>query len=354
MSEAPDLDVRPHPKQTGYGIGVIGCGWVARNYQLPAYRHAGFNVVAAADIAPRALNTVCDEFDIKRRFDDFREMLKLPGVDIVEINVPAFNRAEIVARCARAGKHLLVQKPFARSMAEGRLMVEAARQAGVKLAVNSHYRWLNVFRAAHLLVQGGWIGEPYHIHSWMFGNQDDVYVHEMPERRWNASLEDFMQIEWGAHHHDYLRFWTGQEPIEVYARGTRRPGQNFRGEMAYTMVLGFQSGLDAAFVFNQASVAPHGGMGFRIEGTEGMIAGEAFSRLSLYSRRLGQQPAIYEYDENPTPDSYIGTMGDLMDAITEDREHVSSGQDNLNTVRSYLAALESERLGRPVKLSEIT
>jgi len=120
------------------------------------------------------------------------------------------------------------------------------------------------------------------------------------------------------------------------------------------MVLGFQSGLDAAFVFNQASVAPHGGMGFRIEGTEGMIAGEAFSRLSLYSRRLGQQPAIYEYDENPTPDSYIGTMGDLMDAITEDREHVSSGQDNLNTVRSYLAALESERLGRPVKLSEIT
>ncbi len=52
-------------------------------------------------------------------------------------------------------------------------------------------------------------------------------------------------------------------------------------------------------------------------------------------------------------DSYLGTMGDLMDAITDDRPHISSGEDNLNTVRAYLAGYKSYRERRLVYTDEI-
>ncbi|MFQ6042604.1 MAG: Gfo/Idh/MocA family protein, partial [Candidatus Poribacteria bacterium] len=184
MSEKPELDVRPHPKKTDYGIGIIGCGWVVKNYHLPAYRARGLNVVAVADLKQEELDFVREKFGIEKCFRDYREMLELREVEIIDLSIRAFGRVEIVEHCAEAGKHLLVQKPFARSMDEGRAMVAATNRAGVKLGVNSHYRWLNVFRGAWQLIQQGTIGTPYYISEEMVGDQDYVYYHVMLDRRW--------------------------------------------------------------------------------------------------------------------------------------------------------------------------
>jgi len=356
VAAKPDLDVRPHPKKTDYGIGIIGCGWVVKNYHLPAYRACGLNVVAVADLKQEELDFVRDRFEIERGFLDYREMLELPEVEIIDLSTQAFGRQEIVEHCAQAGKHLLVQKPFARSLDEGRSMVAAANRAGVKLGVNSHYRWLNVFRAAWQLIRQGLIGEVYYLSEEMLGNQDHIYWHVMPDRRWNAGLDDFMNIEWGAHHFDFLRFWTGETPASVYCTGTRRPGQNFRGPMAMSFSVTFPSGAVACLALNQTTVHGSGHWRFRIEGTKGAIEGHPFSTIRLLSKDFGEEWIEWDLtlpDDRVRNDSYLGTMGDLMDAITDDRPHISSGEDNLLTVRSYLAGYRSYRERRVVYTDEI-
>jgi predicted dehydrogenase len=344
-------------KKRDYGIGVIGAGWVFHNYHMPAYRRAGFNVVAVSDIRDEALERARKTWGIERTFKDYHEMLELDEIDIVDIATPTFGRAQIVKDVAEAGKHMLVQKPFTRSYREGVEMVQAAEKAGVKLGVNSHYRWLYAFRAAHTLIKRGLIGEPFLIYTEIIGNQDYLYYHVMPERRWNAELDDFLTVEWGAHHFDYLRFWTNKEPVKVYYTGTKMPGQNFKSDMVCIISVDFPGPLRAAFIFNQVTQVNESKFEFRIEGTDGVIRG-SYGWIELCEKKNPSQWLRWSFEDIPFEEqrdySYIGTMGDLMNAITENREHISSGRDNLNTVRAYLAAKKSAIEGRPVRIEEIT
>lgn len=353
----PEVDYKFHPgAKMDYNIGIIGMGWVASNYHMPAYKLANFNVVAIADINEQTLKSAQERWGIAKGFANYQDMLDLDEVEIVDVATRTFNRVPIVVDCAEAGKHLLVQKPFARRYQEGLEMVEAAEKAGVKIGINSHYRWIPAFRGAYSLIKQGYIGKPYYIVDEMSGNQDDAYYHGMPERKWNANLDDFMQVEWGAHHFDFVRFWTGMEPTTVYCSGMRSPVQNFKGEMICSYILDFPEGLQAVFLLNQANKFPDGYFHFRIEGTDGVIKGNGGVHLELYSRQLGDRWWTWDLETSPgagMPDTYIATMGDLMNAITEDKEHISSGRDNLNTVKAYLAGVLAERLRRPVRPAEV-
>lgn len=206
------------------------------------------------------------------------------------------------------------------------------------------------------LIKRGCVGEPFLIYTEMIGNQDYVYYHVMPERKWNAELDDFLTVEWGAHHFDYIRFWTGKEPIRVYCTGTKMPGQNFKSDMVAIISVDFSGPLRAALIFNQVTQINGGKFEFRIEGTDGVIRG-SYSRVELCEKRNPSRWLRWSFESIPFEEqrdySYIGTMGDLMNSITENREHTSSGRDNLNTVRACLAAKKSAMEGRPVSLEEI-
>lgn len=138
----PELNIRPHPKKTDYGIGILACGWVVKTAHLLAYRRCGFNLVGVADLREEELAFARSQFGIQHSFTDFHDLLARPEVAIIDVCTQTFGRAELVEAGAVAGKHVLVQKPFARSIADGMRRVAACNRAGVKLGVNSHYRWL--------------------------------------------------------------------------------------------------------------------------------------------------------------------------------------------------------------------
>jgi len=332
-------------------------GWVASNYQLPAYKKAGFNVVAICDKNEDILEIAEKKFAIKKAFTDYHKLLELKEVEIVDICTRATpSRVKIVKDVAKAGKHLLVQKPFARAYKDGLAMVQTAEKGGVKLGVNSHYRWIPAFRGAWSLLRQGYVGEPYLIVDELWGDMDDHYYSVWPERRWNAKIDDFIQVEWGAHHFDFIRFWAGREPISVYCSGTRNPKQNFEGEMICSYILEFPGALRAVIVINQVNKFKEGFFNFRIEGSEGVIRGRSPNYLELYSNQCGDKWWKWELQTDLSfglPESYKGTMGDLMNAITESREHISSGRDNLKTIKAYLAGILSEKEKCPVNPAEI-
>lgn len=145
------------------GWGIVGCGWVARDFVAPGIT-ASFNGRLAALFDPdrgameRLAGSLRSGGDAPSMHADLGALLADPAVDAVYVATPNDRHAPIVASCAEAGKHVLCEKPMATTLDEARAMVSACERAGVTSATAFDQR----FHAAHLrlreLVTSGSLG----------------------------------------------------------------------------------------------------------------------------------------------------------------------------------------------------
>jgi predicted dehydrogenase len=349
------LDPRDFP------IGMIGVGRIANQRQIPAYRNAGLRIAAVADLVPEIAEGTRDRWGVPQAFTDYRRLLDLKEVKVVDVLTNTFPRARIILDAIAAGKHVISEKPFVRSYAEGLSIVEAAEKAGVLLAIHQPTRQYYPFSMAKALIDAGYIGQPYFFEDIQHGNQDKVY-YEQPVTRWHASLDDHLHVEWGAHHFDIARFLSGQTPTSVYCQGTRMPGQNFKSLMANAYTMEFDGVLRAVHVNNQVIQSGAADWSFRIDGTLGTIKLPAIvTDLELHSNRDGGTRFRFSWSWTESTTGINGLVGghgahmvDLLNAAFEGRQPLCNGRDNLQTVSTYLAAKRSAELGRPVSPREIS
>lgn len=347
------LDYHPQPPpRRDLGIGIIGTGSIVNFAHLPAYQKAGYRVVGLCDVRPEAVEQTRARWGIDFATTDYRALSAHPEVQIVDVATGNEGRVEIVQEAAAAGKHVLIQKPFAWRFEEARAMVEAAERGGIKLAVNQNARWAPAYRAAREALRQGLLGEPYLFSLEMRINQDETHHH-----RWFARMPDFLLMDYGAHYFDLMHWWAGKPPQRVYAATTRPPDQRFAADMVATVSLEWAGRLRATLLLVDVCRSDDHFTRFRLEGTQGSLLASAAPleehTLDLYSRELGGWWLRQRLEGRWFPEGFIGTMGELLRAVAEDDEPDHSGRRNLATVASYLAAARSAALGRPVELREV-
>ncbi len=122
-------------------IGVIGCGLVAQVMHLPYLRELSdrFSLDAICDLSPAVLSAVGERFAVPTRVVHWQELLETP-LDAVVVATPGSHAHQVIA-AAKAGLHVFVEKPMCFSPAEGRAMIDAARDAGVTLMVGNMKRY---------------------------------------------------------------------------------------------------------------------------------------------------------------------------------------------------------------------
>ena len=162
-------------------IGMIGYGGIGRvhamayrslpfHYGLPAdtFRLAGVATTRRETARAAAAEIGCDFWT-----DDYRELLARPEIAVVDVCVPNHMHAEIVIAAAAAGKHIYCEKPLAMNVAEGKRMVAAVEQAGVKSQLTFNFRFFPAVAAgqatggtgvsgAHLFVPGSLLPRQLH------------------------------------------------------------------------------------------------------------------------------------------------------------------------------------------------
>jgi len=334
------------PQWTGkrdYRIGFIGVGGIATFAHLPSYRKAGFNVVAAADIRAERREQAQREWGIEATYSDYRQMIEAERPDIVDVTVSweeSRTKVESVQAAAQAGVHVLIQKPFAAEYHQCTAMVEAAKTGGIKLAVNQNARWSPVFYAARQLLIAGAIGKL----------QTANLEFRFPIGP-GAVLMDFCN-----HEYDLVRAWFGREPEKVFAAlsGEEGKGKFEEGEEKFiSTLLEFSKGCHAA-VWDDVTPPYSECWRFRLAGTEGILRGneglvtffpsvEEPTWIELIRR---DQPGMIfrpRLTDHYIPEAFICTMSDLMEAIEQDREPLTSGADNLGTMAIVFAARQSVR-----------
>ncbi len=333
--------IYPKPHKSDYGIGIIGAGGIVNGAHIPAYRKAGLNIKAICDINADAVKRTITKWDIADGYTDFRKLIARTDIDIVDIAIPNEGRLEIFKEAVAAGKHILMQKPFAYTYEDAVEMVNLAQQANVKLAINHNARYAPFYRKTKEIIESGEIGIPYLITHEMRINQDAHMADT-----WFAQVPNFLLVDYEIHHIDLMRYWSGQTPQRVYTSSTQMPGQNFQSDMIAMTTMEFASGLRASLITVDTTQHEDHFWRFTVEGTKGSLYGrieQGYTHPQIEYRSSDQPGKWIKPDllGDWFPDAFYGTMFELMEAIQGNREPSISGRDNLGTLKLLFQMIAS-------------
>ena len=155
-------------------VGIIGAGWQAENHLRGYLRSGKAEIVAVADLKEEMARGLMKKFDFRAKcYDSYQNLLADPEVEAVSILAPNKFHSEITIAAARAGKHMLAEKPFVTSPAEAKASWDALKASGVKCAVGYHRRFNPICKEIVSLKKQGKLGN-------IFFAQSD-YVHNLPD-----------------------------------------------------------------------------------------------------------------------------------------------------------------------------
>ncbi len=142
------------------GVAIVGCGRISNLHALGHRGRDDARIVAVCDTKKGRAREKAKAWGVEHVYSDYDKLLSDPKVDLVELLVPHHLHAEMTVAACRAGKHVSVQKPMARTVAEADRMIEAAERAGVILRIFENFVFYPPHVRAKAMIDAGEIGEP--------------------------------------------------------------------------------------------------------------------------------------------------------------------------------------------------
>ena len=322
---------------------VVGMGHIAQVAVLPAFRHARRNSVLAALVSddPTKQRLLSRKYRVPSySYDQYEECLE--QVDAVYIALPNTMHAEYTIRAARAGVHVLCEKPMAVTAAECEEMIEACASGGVKLMVAYRLHFEEINLNAIDIVRRRRLGDP------KFFNSSFSMTVRPGDIRTKRGLGGGTLYDIGVYCINAARGLFRGEPKEVVALSVNS-GAAKLSEIDETTgaVLRFDGERLATFVtsFNAADVAA-----YRIVGTKGQLhVNPAYE----YAGGLAYELTVNGKTERRrigTRDQFAPELLYFSDCILKNREPEPSGEEGLQDVRIVQALYESAETGKVVQV----
>ena len=331
-------------------IGIIGAGRIGRVHsENLVYRVPGASVLMIADVNVEAARSVASRLGIARAVADYREVLAAPEIQAVLICSSTDTHARIAREAALAGKHIFCEKPISHSLKEIDETLAAVGQARVKLQVGFNRRFDANFRRVRRAIESGEIGEPslMHIISRDPAPPPIEYVKSSGGMFMDMTIHDF----------DMARFLIGAEVEEIFTLAGVRidPAIGAAGDVDTAVIaLKFANGVMGT-IDNSRRAAYGYDQRVEVLGSKGSI-----STMNNYPNQAivsdGQSvrrdlPLNFFMDRYT--ESFSTELAEFVDAVLQDKAVPVNGQDGRVPVVMALAAVQSLRKGRPVRLDEI-
>jgi len=222
-------------------IGLIGIGSIGKFHLRHCLQLPGVELVAVADVS-RATLKYAQNHGAPKVYKSFKEMLSKEDLDAVVISLPHFLHCPVATFCAEAGKDILLEKPLARTIHEGRKIVKAAKQNKVKLMVNYHLRFNKTMNYFKEVIDDGRIGSTATMSAeWVGGGPFEHTMKPIPD--WYFDVKKVgggALIDWGGHLIDLSTYFFGKKPSVLYSCIRSRLSLPFEDEAI--LILEFSTG----------------------------------------------------------------------------------------------------------------
>jgi 1,5-anhydro-D-fructose reductase (1,5-anhydro-D-mannitol-forming) len=325
--------------------GLIGASNIAREHVINAIRANGGEVVSVMSADAGRANAYAAANGIPSATDSLDALLSRDDIDAVYISTTNELHRDQALAAAKAGKHILCEKPLALDLSDAHAMVDAAKAAGVVFATNHHLRNAGAHRAMREAIAEGRIGKP--LAARVF---HAVFLPPFLQGwRINApAAGGGVILDIAVHDADTLRFVLQDEPESVVAMAqSGGMGESGLADAVMTTVT-FRSGLIAQT--HDAFTSKYAGTGFEVHGTEGsLIARDVMTQKPIGSIVLRNESGehVIDFDRG---DLYVRALGAFHNAVRGEGEPAATGEDGIRSLAFGLAVAEAAKTGGTVKV----
>jgi UDP-N-acetyl-2-amino-2-deoxyglucuronate dehydrogenase len=344
-----------------FGYGIIGCGWVAdaHAWGVRALAEDGVRLIAVADQDSARAHQLAARFGAPAVHTDYQQLLQRDDVDAVSICLPDFLHVEAALAAARAGKHILCEKPLALDVAGADTMLAECAGAGVQLGIVMNHRYARDNILSKAAVRAGALGELLIgdvIHSSsLTGDPDNTSPWRGRKGRAAGGILSTQAI----HFLDLLLWFMGRAAaVQAYTATLVRHQQDYEDTVALAIRL--ESGALATLVSTNGSPITDDFTGTRVEvqGSLGYLALEGDELRKSVWRPHFQAPVV-SLPTVPADTKDIvfglGHVYEVMDFVRAVRRGASApvpGMDGRHLMAVLAAAYASASEQREVAITE--
>jgi predicted dehydrogenase len=331
-------------------MAVIGAGIWGENHAMALATYPIVELAWICDLNAERAKRLADK--VGCRWTTELAELAASDVEAVGIATPDHaHRAPCLAMIA-AGKHVLVEKPLTTDIAEAREIIAAAERAGVKLMVDFQLRWHPQYMGAKAAMESGELGEGVMGYARL---SDTIHVPTEMLAWGGASGPEWFLFP---HTMDITRWILGEEPVEVFARGSKRVLKAI-GIDAWDAVQALVQFERSFVTFETCWIIPNSwptvvDNRFTLYGTKGCVELASAPGLVIAADRYRSPFSSHAITRYGKPFAHFyESIRHFADCVAMDQEPQASGQDGLMATAMIQATVRSLAEGRPVKMSEV-
>jgi predicted dehydrogenase len=337
-------------------VGLIGTGFIGDIHAAAFKNVPEAEVVAVASPPPGQAKAFARERGIPKAYEDYRDLLALKEVDVVTLGIPNHLHAQVAVDAAKAGKHVICEKPLCRTLEEADRMIDACRKAGVLLMYAEELCFAPKYVRARQLVEEGALGRVF-----LVKQSEEHFGPHMP---WFWDVEQSgggVLLDMGCHSIEYARWVFGKPKVKsvLASLGTYVHGDKTKGEDHSLCIVEYEGGKVA---LAENSWAKPGGVDDRCEicGSGGFTRADLLrgSALLTYS-----EPGYgYAVEKAATTQGYTFTMFEeiwnygfpqemahFIRCVQGKETPIEAGEDGREVLKIICAAYESAGTGRRIE-----
>jgi predicted dehydrogenase len=351
-------------------VGIIGCGGIANGKHMPALSKLGdVEMVAFCDLVLEKAEKAKEKYGAPEAkvYTDYQELLKDPEIEVVHVCTPNRSHAPITIDALHAGKHVMCEKPMAKTAADARKMVEAAKETGKKLTIGYQHRHKPEAIYLKSVIERGDLGEIYFAKAFA--------VRRRGTPNWGVFLNEYEQgggplIDIGTHSLDItLYLMNNYEPKMVVGTTYKKvnnpecgnpwggwaPGENTMEDSAFGFIImknGATIILESSWALNTSEPIPEGSLmlcgtdaGAQIKGGVTINKGE-FNRLIEIKPDLASGGVAFYEGVSSNPAEVEARR--WINAVKNDTEVVVKPEQACVVSEILEAIYTSARTGQPV------
>ncbi len=340
------------PQRTGFA--VVGLGRLALGQILPAMGKSKYCKPAALVSGDRAKALkIAAQYGIRESsiydYSTYDQLAQNPDVQVIYIVLPNSQHAEFTVRGAKAGKHILCEKPMATSVKECQGMIDACNKANVKLMIAYRSQYEPNDLALIQMIRAGKLGKLREFISSNSQNEGDPSQWRLKKSLAGGGC----MPDVGVYCLNAARFLSNEEPYEIMAT-TYQPKDDPRFpevEASCQVIAKFPSGFTAAF---NSSYCAHKSQFLRLEGSDSwaeLNPAYAYNGIKLRYAKLDEDKDMIFEPQIEAKDQFAAEMDHMALCVQRNLQPHTPGEEGMQDQRVTDAIYESARTGRAVKLS---
>ena len=339
------------------GIGLIGSQFISTIHAEAIKTVSEAEILAVMSPTGTHAKEFAKKYNIPNHFTDLDSMLAMEEIDMVVIGAPNNVHCDITLKAAKAGKHIVVEKPFCMNLSEADKMISACKEANVKLMYAEELCFTPKYVRLKALLDEGALGKPVLL------KQSEKHDGPHADHFWDVERSGGgVTMDMGCHAIEFFRWLNGKNPItSVYAQMSTSVHYNkTMGDDNAIIILEFENGVTA---IAEESWTKLGGMDDRAEihGSEGVAYADVLQGNSIqtYSSKgvgyavekagntVGWSFTMYEEIWNY---GFPQEFAHFVDCVKNDKTPLVTGEDGKAVLEVIFAAYESAGTGRKVAL----